>query len=149
MAIGVVSQFHISVLIKLSSHSNTPSVPSTTGDLSLREISTFSPPADFPFHTPRLVPYTPYTRTHAGTFIHKTTIPTQQRASYLMVLPVLNRIHCGIGLFCFWALASFCLVRKDLWLCSESISTGTPLITPSRCPPHHLQPTYRHLDGVS
>lgn len=33
-----------------------------------------------------------------------------------MVLPVLKRIHCGIGRFCFCALASFCLVRKDLWL---------------------------------
>ena len=38
---------------------------------------------------------------------------------YLMVFPVLNRIHCGIGLFCFCALASFCFVRKDLWLWSE------------------------------
>lgn len=35
-----------------------------------------------------------------------------------MVLPVRRRIHWGIGLFCFWALASFCFVRKDLWLCS-------------------------------
>lgn len=33
-----------------------------------------------------------------------------------MVLPVLRRIHCGIGRFCFCALASFCFVRKDLWL---------------------------------
>lgn len=40
-------------------------------------------------------------------------------ASYLMVLPVLRRIHCGIGRFCFCALASFCLVRKDLWLCKR------------------------------
>ena len=31
-----------------------------------------------------------------------------------MVFPVLNRIHWGIGRFCFWALASFCFVRKDL-----------------------------------
>lgn len=36
-----------------------------------------------------------------------------------MVLPVLNRIHWGMGLFCFWAFASFCLVRNDLWLCTE------------------------------
>lgn len=36
---------------------------------------------------------------------------------YLMVLPVRRRIHWGIGRFCFWALASFCLVRKDFWLC--------------------------------
>lgn len=35
---------------------------------------------------------------------------------YLMVLPVLRRIHWGMGRFCFWALASFCLVRKVLWL---------------------------------
>ena len=36
---------------------------------------------------------------------------------YRMVLPVRRRIHWGIGLFCFWALASFCLTRKVLWLC--------------------------------
>ena len=36
--------------------------------------------------------------------------------SYLMVLPVRRRIHCGIGRFCFCALASFFFVRKDLWL---------------------------------
>jgi hypothetical protein len=41
----------------------------------------------------------------------------RERGTYRMVLPVLNRIHCGIGLFCFCALASFCFVRKDLWLC--------------------------------
>jgi len=39
-------------------------------------------------------------------------------ALYLIVFPVLRRIHCGIGLFCFWARASFCFVRKDLWLWS-------------------------------
>jgi len=39
--------------------------------------------------------------------------------SYLMVLPVRRRIHCGIGRFCFCALASFCFVRKDLWLYDE------------------------------
>ena len=32
-----------------------------------------------------------------------------------MVLPVRRRIHWGIGRFCFWALANFCFVRKDLW----------------------------------
>lgn len=37
--------------------------------------------------------------------------------AYLMVLPVFRRIHWGMGLFCFWALASFCLVRNDLWDC--------------------------------
>lgn len=37
--------------------------------------------------------------------------------TYLIVFPVLSRIHCGIGRFCFCALASFCLVRKDLWDC--------------------------------
>jgi hypothetical protein len=36
-----------------------------------------------------------------------------------MVLPVRRRIHWGMGRFCFWALASFCLVRKDLWLCGR------------------------------
>jgi hypothetical protein len=41
-------------------------------------------------------------------------------ASYLMVLLVLRRIHWGMGRFCFCALASFCLVRKDFWLCDKS-----------------------------
>ncbi len=36
-----------------------------------------------------------------------------------MVLPVRRRIHCGIGRFCFCALASFCFVRKDLWDCGS------------------------------
>ena len=35
--------------------------------------------------------------------------------TYRIVLPVLSLIHCGIGRFCFCALASFCLVRKVLW----------------------------------
>lgn len=49
--------------------------------------------------------------------------------SYLMVLPVRRRIHWGIGRFCFCAFASFCLVRKVLWLwlwehdCQLSMST--------------------------
>ena len=34
-----------------------------------------------------------------------------------MVLFVRRRIHCGMGRFCFCALASFCLVRNDLWDC--------------------------------
>jgi hypothetical protein len=36
------------------------------------------------------------------------------KKAYLMVLPVRRRIHCGIGRFCFWALASLTLVRNDL-----------------------------------
>ena len=43
---------------------------------------------------------------------------TQARAhngTYRIVLPVLSRIHCGMGRFCFCAFASFCFVRKDLW----------------------------------
>lgn len=40
--------------------------------------------------------------------------------SYRMVLSVRRRIHWGIGRFCFLALASFCFVRKDLWLCGRS-----------------------------
>lgn len=37
------------------------------------------------------------------------------KGTYRIVLPVRRRIHCGIGRFCFCALASFCFVRKDLW----------------------------------
>lgn len=48
-----------------------------------------------------------------------------------MVLPVFRRIHWGMGLFCFWALASFCLVRNDLWDC-RSVSMSVS----------------RHADGV-
>jgi hypothetical protein len=40
------------------------------------------------------------------------------REPYLMVLPVLRRIHWGMGRFCFCAFASFCLVRKDFWDCA-------------------------------
>lgn len=47
---------------------------------------------------------------------------------YLMVLPVLKRIHWGIGRFCFWALASFCLVRKLLWLCTNKKKSATIII---------------------
>ena len=36
--------------------------------------------------------------------------------TYRIVLPVRSRIHCGMGRFCFAALASFFLVRNDLWL---------------------------------
>ena len=36
-------------------------------------------------------------------------------ALYRMVLPVLMRIHCGMGRFCFNFLASFVLMRKVLW----------------------------------
>jgi len=32
-----------------------------------------------------------------------------------MVFPVLIRIHCGIGRFCFSFFANFCLIRKVLW----------------------------------
>jgi hypothetical protein len=45
---------------------------------------------------------------------------------YLIVLFVLRRIHWGMGRFCFCARASFCLVRKDFWLCSDcQINSGT------------------------
>lgn len=35
-------------------------------------------------------------------------------SAYLMVLPVLIRIHWGMGRFCFWALPRMRLVLKDL-----------------------------------
>lgn len=41
--------------------------------------------------------------------------------SYRMVLPVRRRIHWGMGRFCFWALASFCLVLKVFWLCVVAV----------------------------
>lgn len=41
---------------------------------------------------------------------------------YLMVLPVLSLIHCGMGRFCFCAFASFCFVRNDLWDCTRGVS---------------------------
>ena len=52
-------------------------------------------------------------------FLHLPTlveIPSSSGQTHRMVFPVLKRIHCGMGLFCFCALASFCFVRKDLWL---------------------------------
>ena len=58
--------------------------------------------------------------------------------SYLMVLPVLSRIHCGIGRFCFCALASFCFVLKVLWDCRiSSVSEIGEFV---------VFETYRHLD---
>lgn len=50
------------------------------------------------------------------------TCVRRKKESYLMVLPVRRRIHWGMGLFCFWALASLTLVRKDLWLCVATAS---------------------------
>ena len=48
--------------------------------------------------------------------------------TYLMVLPVRSLIHCGIGRFCFCALASLTLVRK--LLCDWFPSTGLAFILP-------------------
>ena len=42
---------------------------------------------------------------------------TGSRRTYRIVLFVRRRIHCGMGRFCFAALASFFFVRNDLWLC--------------------------------
>jgi hypothetical protein len=57
----------------------------------------------------------------AGGIVNSTT-----GVSYLIVLFVLRRIHWGMGRFCFCARASFCLVRKDFWLCSGcQINSGT------------------------
>lgn len=53
---------------------------------------------------------------------------------YLMVLLVRRRIHWGIGRFCFCALASFCLVRKDLWDCENrqyGVPTGCVMAAPA------------------
>lgn len=52
--------------------------------------------------------------------------------SYLMVLPVRRRIHWGMGRFCFCALASFCFVRKVLWLCfAMVVSPGARVESPA------------------
>jgi hypothetical protein len=69
-----------------------------------------------------LRPRRPYSRNQSPIvpFHSPSTSPFQSGVSgpaYLMVLPVFRRIHWGMGLFCFWALASFCLVRNDLWDC--------------------------------
>ena len=40
---------------------------------------------------------------------------SKRSKTYRIVFPVRNRIHWGIGRFCFCAFASFCFVRKDLW----------------------------------
>lgn len=62
----------------------------------------------YPRHCPLLSLFSPAGRHCSGCF---------HGDMYRMVLPVRRRIHWGIGLFCFWALASFCLTRKVLWLC--------------------------------
>lgn len=63
---------------------------------------------------------------------HTWSFQKQGAQSYLMVLPVLRRTHCGMGRFCFCALASFCFVRKVLCDC------GRLLI--SLCPSFSLSP---------
>ena len=59
----------------------------------------------------------------------------EEASTYRMVLPVRRRIHCGIGRFCFCALASFCFVRKDLWDCINLVSDGLEIPWQG----HHLQ----------
>jgi hypothetical protein len=62
---------------------------------------------------------------------------------YLIVLFVLRRIHWGMGRFCFCARASFCLVRKDFWLCSDcQINSGTLFERRGGI-------SYRHRDGLT
>lgn len=46
---------------------------------------------------------------------HDPELQARAWETYLMVLPVRRRIHCGIGRFCFCFLARICLVRKVLW----------------------------------
>jgi hypothetical protein len=60
--------------------------------------------------------------------------------AYLMVLPVRRRIHWGMGRFCFCALASFILVRKDLWLCAISVFRAIGRAERGAA--------YRHLDDL-
>lgn len=50
------------------------------------------------------------------------SLAATRHGTYLMVLPVRRRIHCGMGRFCFCAFASLVFVRKDLWLYSSAIS---------------------------
>lgn len=74
------------------------------------------------------------------------------RVTYLIVFPVLNRIHWGIGRFCFCALASFCFVRKDLLDCSqwygqpELHSFSDPYVLPERQRKAGKR-SYRHRDN--
>ena len=55
-----------------------------------------------------------------------------------MVFPVLNLIHCGIGRFCFCALASFTFVLNVLWDCKDLSASKTSVF--DSCG------THRHLD---
>lgn len=66
--------------------------------------------------------YLKHTRHVSPSLIHTSTVLEISIESYLMVLPVLKRIHCGMGRFCFCARASFCFVRKDLWDCHVLVS---------------------------
>ena len=66
--------------------------------------------------------------------------------AYRMVLPVRRRIHWGIGRFCFWALASFCLVRNDLWLCNGGKETTCQPVVPRE---HSRRPRRLLPPGVS
>ena len=68
-----------------------------------------------------------------------------------MVLPVLRRIHWGMGRFCFCALASFTLVRKDFWDYSSSnrqpnlYTQKNVAAMPVRCPTIRI---YYYADEV-
>ena len=53
-------------------------------------------------------------------------------AAHLILLSVLNRIHCGIGLFCLAFFASFCFILKVFWEgCTETQLSGRSLSGPS------------------
>lgn len=58
-------------------------------------------------------------------------------------MPVRSLIHCGTGRFCFCALASFCLVRKDLWLCSDGRCIGQRSVHDVACVLHVTRRPFR------
>jgi hypothetical protein len=62
-------------------------------------------------------------------------------STYRIVFPVRRRIHWGMGLFCFAAFASFCLVRKVLWACNLRLAS------PSLDDCRKLESTYTHREG--
>ena len=77
---------------------------------------------------------------------------TIEESSYLMVFPVLNLIHWGIGLFCFAFFASFGMgVLGVPWLCKQTHGQAGDLshvaATWKFAEPNTSRCTLRHADS--